>query len=120
VPSAVTIAASNGLPARIAIGLSGAAGVIYVLIALRRARSQEGYKPVVEDWLFHFILPFSAYAAILVSAMMLGGRAAPWFAIGAASMTLLFTAIHNCWDTVTYLLLTRQQQRQRDKEKEPS
>jgi hypothetical protein len=102
--------------ARIALGLSAVSGVVYVLIALWRARHQTNYKPVFEDWLFHFAMPLASYAAVLVSAMMLTRTPVPWFVIGGASLLLLFTGIHNAWDTVTYLLLTRQQQRQRDKE----
>src|SRR5437773_1649279 len=47
----------------VALGACGAAGVVYVLIVLRRARRQTGYEPVFEDWLFHAALPFAAYAA---------------------------------------------------------
>jgi hypothetical protein len=104
------------LGARIALGLVGAAGVVYVTIALQRARRQTNYKPVVEDWLFHFVLPMSAYAAIFVSAAVLGRGVVAWFAIGGAATALLFLGIHNSWDTVTYLLLTRQQQRQKERE----
>src|SRR5215831_13767266 len=39
----------------------GVAGVSYVMIILNRARSQQGYRPVLEDWVWHTILPFAAY-----------------------------------------------------------
>ena len=40
----------------------------YTVIVARRLRVQTTYKPVFEDWLFHVLLPFSAYAALAVSA----------------------------------------------------
>lgn len=100
--------------ARIAVGLCGAAGVLYGLIVLRRARSQNDYQPVFEDWLFHTALPLVAYASILVAAMALSERPTPLFVIGAATVLLLFVGIHNSWDTVTYVVLSRKERRSRD------
>src|SRR5258708_29863942 len=53
--------ASPGKPA-VALALLGAAGATYALVIATRARSQTGYVPVWEDWLFHVCLPFAAYA----------------------------------------------------------
>ena len=53
--------------------------------------------------MFHGLLPFLAYLALAASAV-----AARWhpreslIAVGAAVLLLLFTAIHNAWDAVTY------------------
>src|SRR5215211_6872504 len=47
-------------------GLVGLVGIVYVAVVARRMRAQTVYKPVFEDWLFHVLLPFAAYA-------MLGG-----------------------------------------------
>ena len=50
--------------AGLALGASGLAGIIYMLVVIRRARGQsagqKGYKPVLEDWLWHTALPFIA------------------------------------------------------------
>jgi hypothetical protein len=100
--------------ARIALGLCGAAGVVYGLIVLRRARSQTDYKPVFEDWLFHTALPLVAYTSILAAAARLSQRPAPLFVIGAATILLLFVGIHNSWDTVTYIVVSRKEKRARD------
>lgn len=90
----------------LALGITGLAGIVYVAIVFRRARSQEGYKPVFEDWLWHNILPFLAYAGVAVAAMLLGGHPAPaLFWVGAAALLLLFIGIHNSWDTVTYIAI---------------
>src|SRR5215467_9823592 len=82
------------------VGLSGAA---YTLIVARRMRAQTTYRPEFEDWLFHLLLPLTAYALLVLSAL-----AAPsWtrealFGVGAAALLLLFIGIHNAWDAVVY------------------
>ncbi len=71
---------------------------------LRRARRQTGYKPVLEDWIWHTALPITAYAALLIAALGLGRAPVPaLFVVGAISLLLLFIGIHNAWDTVTYI-----------------
>src|SRR4051812_9097352 len=42
----------------------GLAGIVYEIIVARRMRIQTVYKPVFEDWLFHVLLPFVAYAML--------------------------------------------------------
>jgi hypothetical protein len=64
---------------------------------------QTAHSPVLEDRLFHFWLPFVAYAALVGSALAapsnLGGAL---FGVGAAALLLLLIGIHNAWDAVTY------------------
>ena len=100
--------------ASVALDLFGAGGTLYTLIVLRRARRQTDYKPVFEDWLFHFALPFAAYIGVLGAALGLPRADTPaLFVIGAAVLVLLFVGIHNAWDTVTYIILTRWERRHR-------
>jgi len=89
------------------VGATAIAGVVYVLIVLRRMRRQSGYKPVLEDWVWHQILPLIAYVTLCVGAAGLSHEQA-WalFAIGAAGLLLLFVGIHNAWDTVAYVVST--------------
>ena len=47
--------------------MCGAGALVYCMIVLRRARRQNGYVPVFENWLWHIILPMVAYAALLVT-----------------------------------------------------
>jgi hypothetical protein len=90
----------------------GAVGVVYSAIVLRRAREQPDYQPVFEDWAFHVLLPTVAYAVMAVSGYVLRRDSAPaLFAIGAAVLLLLFIGIHNSWDTVTYLVLFRRNEK---------
>ena len=81
----------------------GAGALVYAAIVLRRARAQRAYRPVFEDWMWHFLLPAAAYASVMLSALFLhGGAEGPLFVVGTATLLLLCVAIHNAWDTVTY------------------
>jgi hypothetical protein len=92
--------------ASVLLGLSGLVGVSYVLIVLRRVLRQTDYQPVLEDWLFHTLLPLVSYSALVVAAILLPGHPAPaLFGIAAATVLLLFIGIHNAWDNVTYIAL---------------
>ena len=59
---------------------------------------------MLEDWIWYVAVPLVAYAAILVSALLLmGNPALALFGIGATMALLLFLGIHNAWDLVTYI-----------------
>jgi hypothetical protein len=84
-------------------GALGVAGLIYIIVAVRRVRVQTAYSPVFEDWLFYIVLPFGGYATLAGAAYV--GRSnidAALFAVGSAAVLLLFIGIHNAWDAVTY------------------
>ncbi|HEX3156297.1 MAG TPA: hypothetical protein VHV32_16840 [Candidatus Angelobacter sp.] len=84
-------------------GVLGLCGIVYEIVVARRMRSQDVYKPVFEDWLFHVLLPFAAYAALAAAAFATGSHLREaLFGIGAAALLLLFVGIHNAWDAVTY------------------
>ena len=95
-------------------GLLGLAGTAYALLVAWRVRRQTVYRPVLEDWSFHVLLPLVAYATLALTAL-----AAPLhvrgalFGVGAAALLLLFIGIHNAWDTVSYYVFV---QRKDDKE----
>jgi hypothetical protein len=90
--------------AAVTIGLFGALGLIYTLLVLRHARRQTDYVPVLEDWIWHLVLPLVTYGAFLGSALWLPGAPAPsLFVVGGASVLLLFVGIHNAWDSVVYI-----------------
>ncbi len=91
-------------------GLVGLGGVVYVVVA-RRMRMQSAYRPVFEDWCFHVLLPFAAYAVLAISAYGALYFARPaLFLVGAAALLLLLTGIHNAWDAVTYQVFVRTRQ----------
>jgi hypothetical protein len=94
--------------AAVAVGLIGGGGIVYGLIVTRRARRTTLYRPVLEDWIFHVVLPVVAYVMLVIAAPPLPlPRHTTWslFAIGASSLLLLFVGVHNAWDTVTYVAL---------------
>jgi hypothetical protein len=99
--------------AGLAIGLAGVAGFLYGLLVVRRARRQKGYQPVLEDWIWHTVLPVIAYGVLVVSGFTI--RRHPdesLFVIGAAAVLLLFIGIHNAWDTVTYIAVAQKNREQ--------
>ena len=75
-------------------GLVGLSGVVYVVVVARRLRAQTAYQPVFEDWLFHVLLPFAAYATLAGSAFAARSHARPaLFLVGAAALLLLFIVL---------------------------
>jgi len=89
-------------------GLMGLSGIVYAGIVAKRMRAQNEYKPVFEDWLFHVLLPFVAYA-ILAGAAFAARSHTPeaLFGVAAAALVLLFDGIHNAWDAVTYHVFSK-------------
>jgi hypothetical protein len=93
--------------ASIALAMCGLGGLGYATVAIRRARRQTAYKPVWEDWICRAILPWSAYALLVVAALLLGTTPhAALFVIGASTLGLLLIGIHNAWDSVTHIVVT--------------
>jgi hypothetical protein len=95
-------------PASVALTVCGLAGLGYGATVIFRTRRQTIYKPVLEDWLWHVILPCGIHAAIALAGVFL--RAVTQrglFVIGAAALGLLLIGIHNAWDTVTYMVISR-------------
>lgn len=90
----------------IALGACGAAGVVYGTLVASRARRAR-YKPVTEDWIWHVILPLTAYGSLFGASteLLAVGSSVPLFVVGGASLLLLFVGIHNAWDTVTYIVI---------------
>ena len=106
--SALLSAPWHGLSgASVALGTTGLAGLIYAILVLRRARRATSYKPVLEDWIWHVALPLIAHGTLLGAAIVLARYAeGALFAVAASVLVLLFTGIHNAWDTVTYIAVT--------------
>jgi hypothetical protein len=114
--SAVISAPWDGIAAvAVLCGGVGLCGIVYSVVVALRMRAQKAYKPVFEDWLFYVLLPLAAYAGLAGSA--LAARAytrTALFTVGAAALMLLFTGIHNAWDTVTHLVFVHPRGEQED------
>ncbi len=95
--------------ASIPLGLLGLTGLAYGAVVLRRAMNaarSETYRPVMEDWLCHTILPLVGYAAVLVAAFVLPSHTVPaLFAVGTVSVLFIILGIHNAWDIVTFITM---------------
>jgi len=102
--SAVSSAPWHGIGgAAVLWGLLGFSGVAYETIVARRMRMQTVYTPEFEDWLSHVLLPFAAYALLIAAAYATRNHLEmALFGVAAAALLLLFTGIHNAWDSVTY------------------
>lgn len=101
-------------PAAVLWGLMGLTGVVYAAIVARRMRQQPAYKPEFEDWLFHVLLPFAAYAILALSAFAARSHVREaLFAVAAAALQLLFIGIHNAWDAVTYHVFVQRGKQQK-------
>jgi hypothetical protein len=109
--SAVLCAPWNGLSGIAGlVALCGAAGIGYAGLVVRRALRQTVYRLVIEDWLWHIAFPLTAHAMLLAAGLVLVQRpTGALFAIAAAALLLLVVGIHNAWDTVTYLVIQREQ-----------
>ena len=107
--SAIMSAPWHGLSSvGLAIGACGMSGLAYVVMVVVQLRRQTDYAPVLEDWIWHCVLPFGAYAALLAAPVLLRWHPRPsLFMIGATALLLLFIGIHNAWDSVTYIALKR-------------
>jgi hypothetical protein len=94
-------------------GLLGFIGIVYSAVVVRRMRLQSSYRPELEDWLFHALMPFVAYLALAVSSVFVRVHVRrALFADAASAMLLLFTGIHNAWDAVTYHVFVQRKKEQ--------
>lgn len=79
-----------------------------MVIVIRRVRAQTEYKPELEDWLFHVLLPFAAYAILAASGLAAHTHMnEALFGVAAAALLLLFDGIHNAWDSVAYHIFAK-------------
>ncbi|MDQ6770786.1 MAG: hypothetical protein M3Z54_12455 [Gemmatimonadota bacterium] len=98
--------------AAVVAAVCGVLGIGYTLIVIRRAGRTRNYKPEMEDWIWHAVLPLLAYFTLLVSAVSISFSHVPaFFGIAAFALLLLFVGIHNAWDSVTYMAVKSLQTR---------
>jgi len=106
----LTIAAIVAVPRHSAgsvsacLSIAGLAGVIYAIATTIRARRQTGYKPVLEDWLWHAGFPICAYATLLAAGIAaLTHPVGALYVVAATTLFLLFIGIHNAWDAAVFI-----------------
>lgn len=91
----------------ILLGFSGACGVVYMTRVIRMQKNLRSYVPDFEDWAWYTVLPFAAYGAGIVGAVILHAMPTEaMFAFAASMLLLVFIGIHNAWDIVTFLTIS--------------
>jgi hypothetical protein len=102
----------------IALDSAGLAGLLYAAMVVRQAVRQHDYELVLEDWIWHIVLPLLAYAALLVDGILLRDNTMlSLFVIGGIAVLLLFVGIHNAWDSVVYIALQHRQGKNKREER---
>ena len=100
------------------LGLCGLGGATYGVIVVRRVRRQSDYRPVLEDWLFHTVLPLVSYSAFVIAGTLLPSQPTQaLYIIAAATVLLLFVGIHNALDNVTFIAIELSQRENTRQEK---
>ena len=90
--------------------LGGAFGFVYCTVVARIAHRVEDYKAVMEDWIFHVLLPATAYLMMTIAAVeSLWHTRGALFAVAGSTIVLLVVGIHNAWDSVVYVASMRRQ-----------
>jgi len=103
--SAVLLAPWRSLahPAVAAV-LIGLYGIVNILRAVHIARRLTIYTADLEDWTWYTVLPFVAYGAISAGGIALATvPMQALFILAGAVVLLIFVAIRNAWDIVTYV-----------------
>ncbi len=109
--SGVLLAPWHGVgPVAALLGVIGVTGVIYTTLVARRMRAQTAYRPQLEDWLLHALLPLAAYASLVAAFAALSHLRGVLFTVAGVALLLLFIGIHNAWDAVTYHLFVRERE----------
>ena len=92
--------------------ISAAIALAYTTWVVMHAIGKAAYKPVFEDWLWHAILPLTAYGSLLVSGIFVFTWPVPaLYVVAAAALLLLFVGIHNAWDTAIYISMQKRRTR---------
>jgi hypothetical protein len=86
------------------LSAAGALGLAYVgWVAASIARVAGTYAPIREDWIWNAILPGACYGVTLTAGISIWYRPAPsLYAVGAASLALIFIGLHNAWDVAVW------------------
>jgi hypothetical protein len=93
---------TSSLSACLLVG--GVAGLAYATSIVVKARRQKGYTPVLEDWIWHTILPTLSYAALILAGVLVRRAPAPaLYLVAAIALLLLFVGIHNAWDSAVWM-----------------
>lgn len=93
-----------------AIGLLIYTGVI----TSNMRRFAKSYVPVLEDWIWHVLLPAIVYCVLLAMAFLVWRQPRQsMYGIASALTLLLFVGIHNSWDVAISITMQRKKEEER-------
>jgi hypothetical protein len=98
-------------PASLAACLAaeGLAGIVYATIVMLRFGKKMHYKPVLEDRIWHIVLPSVAYVALFASGIATHRHeVGALYVVAATALLLLLIGIHNAWDAAVYIAMRKQ------------
>jgi hypothetical protein len=83
-------------------------------------RFAQDYVPVLEDWIWHVILPAAVYCVLLAMAFLLWREPrGSMYGIAAALLLLLFVGIHNSWDVAVSITAQKKKEDEKAREDAP-
>ena len=98
----------------ICLVITGLGALVYGAWVISQAR-RVNYKAVLEDWIWHLVLPLIAYASLLVAGFEARTHPeGPLYVVAASALLLLYIGIHNAWDTAMYISITKRKQPDND------
>ena len=111
----------NVLGLSIGFGSTATALLIYTgAIASNVRRFSRTYVPVLEDWIWHVILPAVVYCGLLAMALLLWREPRDsMYGIAAALVMLLFVGIHNSWDVAVSVTAQNKKDDEKDRGNAP-
>jgi hypothetical protein len=112
----VSMPHQNVIALSLGFGSSATGLLIYTgVITSNMRRFAHRYVPVLEDWIWHVMLPVAAYCVLLAMAFFLWHEPREsMYGIAAALVLLLFVGIHNSWDVAVSVTA----QNKKDEEKQ--
>ncbi len=93
-------------------GITGIGTLIYTaLIARNMRRFASDYVPIIDDWIWHAILPAIVYGALLALAFLIWrSPQRSMYGIAASLTLLLFIGVHNSWDVAVSVTMQKQKE----------
>lgn len=111
----------NVLGLSLGFGSTAAGLLLYtgaIVASMRRFAHQ--YVPVLEDWVWHVILPAIVYGVLLAMAFFLWrDPRESMYGIASALLLLLFVGIHNSWDVAVSVTAQNKKDDEKDRGNAP-
>jgi hypothetical protein len=94
------------------ITITGLAGLGYAVWVFFQTRRQTHYQPVLEDWIWHAVLPHVAYLSLLIVGLCIRTHPEPaLYFVAVTALLLLYIGIHNAWDAALFLAVKKKEER---------